>query len=109
MYHCEVGWKTKCDLGLSDIFVGSCTLGASSIGSSIFCGADAFCKGGFFCFLPDLGDCSGTRMSFSGRWLRSFWMRDFLCLFTGFLDSSGALSVRLSSLRNLETSFDNAG
>lgn len=72
MYHCEVGWKTKCDLGLSDTFVGGCNLGTSPIGGSDLLGSDIFCEALFFCFLPDTEDFSGTCMSLIGRWLRSF-------------------------------------
>jgi hypothetical protein len=56
VYHCEIGWKTKCNLGLNDTFIGSCNLGASSIGGSDCFATDTL--GAFFCFLPDLGNSS---------------------------------------------------
>ena len=58
MYHCEVGCTTKCDLELKEIFVGSCTLGASAMGGSDL-GADVRCEGVIFCFLLDLRGFSG--------------------------------------------------
>ena len=82
VYHCEVGWKTKCDLGLSDNFAGSWTMGMSSIDSSDFLKGDGFCEGAFL----------------------------YLCIsFREFPDKRGPLSARSSPLRNLETSFDNVG